>query len=142
MTALSVSTDPAKLDIDFIYQFLSTEARWCLGIPRTVVEKALNNSLCFGVYDDNVQVGFARVVTDYATFGNLVDVFVIPDRRGQGIARMLLDAVVTHPDLFGLRRFTLATSDKHELYRKFGFTELGRPEIFMEIFRSDVYKDS
>jgi GNAT superfamily N-acetyltransferase len=142
MTALSVSTDLAKLDIDFIYQFLSTDARWCLGIPRAVVEKSLNNSLCFGVYDDNVQVGFARVVTDYATFGNLVDVFVIPDRRGQGIARMLLEAVVTHPDLIGLRRFTLATSDKHELYRKFGFTELGRPEIFMEIFRPDVYKDS
>ncbi len=135
-----ISTDKSRLDIDLIFHFLSSEARWCLGIPRATVEKSIENSLCFGAYLNGQQVGFARVVTDYATFGNLVDVFVLPEYRGTGVARQLLEAVVDHPELVGLRRFMLATSDKQELYQKFGFSELGRPEIFMEVFRPDIYR--
>ncbi|MBU2863333.1 GNAT family N-acetyltransferase [Reinekea forsetii] len=122
-----------------IFNFLHNQARWCKGIPRSVVEKAIEHSLCFGAYIGTRQVGFARMVTDYATFGNLVDVFVVEELRGKGISRVILDAVSNHPELQGLRRITLATSDKQELYAKFGYTELARPEIFMEKFDPMVY---
>lgn len=138
-TGFMVSTDKSLLNVALIHEFLHDEARWCRGIPRDVVEKAIANSLCFGAYDGVSQVGFARVVTDCATFANLVDVFVISDYRGKGISRLLIDAVIEHAELQGLRRFMLATSDKHALYEKFGFIPLGRPEIFMENFDPDVY---
>jgi GNAT superfamily N-acetyltransferase len=139
---VEISTCKEKLDIDFIHAFLSTEARWCLGIPRSVVEKAIANSLCFGAYLNGQQVGFARMVTDCATFGNLVDVFVVKEHQGQGVSRVILEAVNKHPDLQGLRRITLATSDKHGLYSKFGFEPLSRPGIFMEKFDAEVYQPS
>ena len=139
MDDLIVSTDKDRLDIEFIFNFLHNEARWCKGIPRDLVEKSIENSLCFGAYIGSKQVGFARMVTDYATFGNLVDVFVAEELRGKGISRVILETVNDHPELQGLRRITLATSDKQKLYEKFGYTELARPEIFMEKFDPLVY---
>jgi len=134
-----ISTDKKKLELNVIHEFLSQEARWSLGIPLETVAKSITHSLCFGAYLDSNQIGFARMVTDYATFGNLVDVFVLQAHRGKGICRQLLQAVNEHPELQGLRRITLATSDKKSLYTKFGYTALIRPEIFMEKFTPDVY---
>jgi GNAT superfamily N-acetyltransferase len=139
MDSLRISTEKDELDVDFIFNFLHREARWCKGIPRELVEKSIQHSLCFGAFIGQKQVGFARLVTDYATFGNLVDVFVMQELRGQGISRVILNAVNEHPELKGVRRITLATSDKQALYAKFGYKELARPEMFMEKFNPLVY---
>lgn len=136
---LQISTDLARLDIAMIYRFLSEESTWAVGIGRDVVERAIDNSLCFGAYLESEQVGFARVITDYATFANLVDVFVLPDYRARGYSKQLLQAVVDHPSLQGLRRFTLATSDAHGLYRRFGFAPPSRPELLMEKYFPKLY---
>ncbi|MHA2940401.1 GNAT family N-acetyltransferase [Vibrio sp. RC27] len=139
MEGLTISTDKNELDRELIFNFLHNEARWCKGISRNLVEKSIEHSMCFGAYIGSRQVGFARMVTDYSTFGNLVDVFVVEEFRGNGISKVLLNAVNDHPELQGLRRITLATSDKQKLYAKFGYTELSRPEIFMEKFDPLVY---
>ena len=139
MEGLRISTDKNELDRELIFNFLHNDACWCKGIPRELVEKSIKHSLCFGAYIGSQQVGFARMVTDYSTFGNLVDVFVIQELRGKGISRSILNAVNDHPEIQGLRRITLATSDKQELYAKFGYKELARPEIFMEKFDPLVY---
>lgn len=139
MSALQVSTDKDRLDVGLVHQFLATEAYWSRGIPRTTVEQAIAGSLCFGGYVDEGQVAFARVVTDGATFAYLADVFVLPEHRGQGHARTLVTAVMSHPQLQGLRRFMLATADAHRLYEKFGFATPTRPERLMEILRADLY---
>lgn len=133
-----ISTDPARLDVVAIHAFL-TGSYWSPGIPIAVVQKAIANSLCFGLYRDTAQVGFARVVTDKATFAYLGDVYVLKAHRGIGLSKRLLKAVVEHPDLQGLRRFSLATKDAHSLYTRFGFRPLADPSIMMEIFRPDVY---
>ena len=133
-------TDPARLDIDVIHTFLSEESYWSKGIPRDVVERAIAHSLCFGMYKDGAQVGFARVVSDHATFALLADVFVLDGHRGKGLSKWLMQVVVAHPDLQGLRRLLLLTSDAHELYRKFGFTEIGNAWRFMEVLRPDIYE--
>src|SRR4051812_4232601 len=101
MSSLKISTDRAALDVPLIYRFLSEQSTWAVGIPRAVVERAIENSLCFGAYIDGRQVGFARVVTDFSTFANLVDVFVLPEYRGQGYGRELMKAVMAHPSLQG-----------------------------------------
>lgn len=137
--AFHVSTDLSRLDVSMIYRFLSEESTWAVGIGRDVVERAIDNSLCFGGYVDGRQVAFARVVTDYATFGNLADVFVLPAYRGRGYGIRLLQAVMDHPSLQGLRRFTLATADAHALYRRFGFTAPTRPELLMERYFPKLY---
>lgn len=137
--AFHVSTDLSRLDVSMIYRFLSEESTWAVGIGRDVVERAIDNSLCFGGYVDGRQVAFARVVTDYATFGNLADVFVLPAYRGRGYGIRLLQAVMEHPSLQGLRRFTLATADAHALYRRFGFTAPTRPELLMERYFPKLY---
>ncbi|HEX5953504.1 MAG TPA: GNAT family N-acetyltransferase [Rhodanobacteraceae bacterium] len=139
MGVLQVSTDKDRLDIELIHRFLREEAYWSRGIPRAVVERAIEGSLCFGGYLDGRQVAFARVVTDGATFGYLADVFVVPEYRGQGHAKALMAAVMAHPHLQGLRRFTLATLDAHGLNASFGFTAPLRPETLMEKFDSDLY---
>ncbi|MFP5390482.1 MAG: GNAT family N-acetyltransferase [Gammaproteobacteria bacterium] len=139
MTHLQISTDRSQLDVNMIYRFLSEQSSWAVGISRTVVERAIENSLCFGGYVDGRQVAFARVVTDFATFGNLVDVFVIPEYRGRGYAREIMKAVMAHPSLKGLRRFTLATSDAHKLYAEFGFTPPQKPESLMERYFPNIY---
>ncbi|MEO5935169.1 MAG: GNAT family N-acetyltransferase [Duganella sp.] len=141
MTSLQISTDKGQLDVPLIYQFLSEQSTWAIGMPRAVLERAIANSLCFGAYLDRRQVGFARVVTDCATFANLVDVFVLPEHRGHGYSKRLVEAIVAHPDLQGLRRFTLATVDAHGLYAQFGFTPPVRPSTLMERYCPDVYRN-
>ena len=132
---LRVSTDPDELDVALIHRFLSTRSTWARAIPRDLVERAIAHSLCFGGYLGREQVAFARVVTDYATYGNLVDVFVLPEHRGRGHAKALMRAVMAHPDLQGLRRFTLNTVDAPGLYAGFGFAAPTRPQTAMEIYR-------
>ncbi|MES2149010.1 MAG: GNAT family N-acetyltransferase [Pseudomonadota bacterium] len=139
MSSLKISTDRAELDVPLIYRFLSEQSTWAVGIPRAVVERALDNSLCFGGFVDGRQVAFARVISDYATFANLVDLFVIPEYRGRGYAKLLMHAIMAHPSLKGLRRFTLATSDAHSLYEQFGFAPLQRPEALMERYFPNIY---
>lgn len=135
-----VSTDPATLDVDVIHKFLSEEAYWCLGIPRETVESAIENSLCFGGYVGDDQVAFARVVTDFATFGYLADVFVLPSHRGKGYSKLLIKTVMEHPRLQGLRRFYLVTRDAHGLYEQFGFSPPKKPGGAMEIRRDNPYR--
>jgi GNAT superfamily N-acetyltransferase len=127
-----ISTDASRLDLGVIHAFLST-SYWAAGVPEDIVRRSVENSLVFGVYRGEEQVGFARVVTDYATFAYLADVFVLEAHRGRGLGKWLIEVVLSHPDLRGLRRWMLATGDAHELYRKYGFAELARTETFMEI---------
>jgi len=127
-----------KLDIGVIHGFL-TASYWSPGIPREIVERAIANSLSFGLYERGAQIGFARVVTDRATFAYLADVFVLPPHRGQGLASWLVGTALTHPALQGLRRLLLVTRDQHKLYAQFGFEPLARPERFMEILKPDIY---
>lgn len=141
MAELRISSEAADVDLDVVHGFLSREAYWCRGIGRDRVERALRHSLCFSALLDEAQVGFARVVTDRATFAYLADVFVLPAHRGQGIARAMMAAVLAHPGLQDLRRFLLATSDAHGLYASHGFTAIARPERFMERYRPDAHLD-
>jgi GNAT superfamily N-acetyltransferase len=134
-----VSTDKARLDIDLIHKFLSEESYWAKNIPRAVVERSIENALCFGAYDGRDQVGFTRVVTDYAVFAYIGDVFVLPAHRGKGVSKMIMQTIKSHPDLQGLRRWHLLTRDAHALYRQFGFREIEVPARHMEIFVKDVY---
>ena len=134
-----VSTDPARLDVDAVHTFL-TSSYWALGIPRAVVERAIAGSICFGLFHGQRQIGFARVVTDRATFAYLADVYVLEEHRGRGLARWLIETVIAHPDLRGLRRFVLVTRDAHGLYEQFGFTPLAKPENYMEKHWPDVYR--
>ena len=133
-----VSTDPARFDIDAIHAFL-TSSYWAAGIPRAVVERAMAGSICFGLYDGHRQIGFARVITDRATFAYLADVYVLEEYRGRGLGTWLVETVIAHPDLRGLRRFVLVTRDAHGLYAKFGFTPIAKPENYMEKHQLDVY---
>ncbi len=139
MSTLQISTDRAELDVPMIYRFLSEQSTWAVGISRAVVERAIDNSLCFGGYVDGRQVAFARVVTDFATFGNLVDMFVIPEYRGRGFSKAMMKTVLEHPSLKGLRRFTLATGDAHGLYEQFGFGPPQRPDTLMERYFPNIY---
>jgi GNAT superfamily N-acetyltransferase len=134
-----ISTDTRRLNVDVIHNFLSNESYWSPGIPRAIVERAIHNSLCFGVYHHTAQVGFARVVTDKSTFALLADLFILSAHRGKGLSKWLMRCVVGHADLQGLRRLLLLTSDAHGLYRQFGFHELGSPSRFMEVLRQDIY---
>ncbi len=135
---ITVDTDKSRLQLDVIHGFLA-ESYWAKGIPLEVLRRAIANSLCFGVYDGERQVGFARVVTDCATFAYLADVFVLESHRGRGLAVRLMEAVTAHPQLHGLRRWVLVTRDAHGLYAKYGFTPLAAPERFMELHDPDVY---
>lgn len=129
--AFVVTTDAARLDVPAIHAFLTT-SYWAEGRPLEIVERSIRNSLCFGLFDGTRQVGFARVITDGATYAYLADVYVLECHRGRGLACWLMECVTAHPDLQGLRRFTLVTKDAHGLYRKFGFAELAQPERYME----------
>jgi GNAT superfamily N-acetyltransferase len=129
----TISTDPARLDIDTIVDML-TRAYWAQGRTREVITRYLRHSLTFGVYDGDRQIGLARVVSDYTTFAWLCDVFIHEDYRGHGLGKWLMKTVHSHPDLQGLRRWLLATRDAHGLYEQFGWTPLGNPERWMEKF--------
>ncbi len=128
---MDISTDQARLDIDLIHRFLSGESYWAQGRAREVTERAIAESLCFGVYDARGQIGFARVVTDRSTFGFLADVFVVARARGAGVGKALIAAVLAHPDVRGLGRLTLATDDAHGLYSQFGFKPFDDVERWM-----------
>jgi GNAT superfamily N-acetyltransferase len=131
---LVISTDPARLDIDAIVAMLS-RAYWASGRPRERTERALKNSLVFGVYEGEKQIGVARVVSDYAVFAYLCDVFILEEYRSNGLGKWLVQTILSHPELQGLRRWTLATRDAHGLYRQFGFSSLANPDGWMELFR-------
>lgn len=135
---LTITTDPSRLDLDVVHGFL-TGSYWAAGIPREVVERAIRHSLCFSAFDGNRQVGFARVISDYATYAYISDVFVLPSHRGRGAGKQLMAAIIAHPDLQGLRRWTLFTRDAHGLYRQYGFGEARYPERLMEIL-ADPYR--
>lgn len=133
-----ISTDQDRIDVDMVFHYLSEESYWCPGILRSVVEKSIDNSLCFGAFHGEAQVGFARVITDKATFALVADVFVLEPHRGKGLSKWLMQEVIGHPDLQGLRRLLLLTSDAHSLYAQFGFTEIGNAWRFMELLPINV----
>lgn len=134
-----VTTDPVRLDLHVVHKVLS-ESYWAKDVPREVVARSVRNSLCFGLFKDKGQVGFARVITDYATFAYLADVFILEPYRGRGLGKFLMECIMQHPMLQGLRRWTLATRDAHGLYAQFGFKPLANPDRFMELHNPDVYK--
>ena len=127
----AISCDPKRLDLGVVHGFLRT-SYWAQNVSEEVVRRSIEHSLCFGVYDRESQVGFARVITDRATFAYLADVFIVEQHRGHGLGTWLIETIVSHPELSGLRRWILVTRDAHDLYRKFGFMELQNPERFME----------
>lgn len=128
----TISPDKDRLDVPMIYRFLSEQSYWAQNVPLDVVERSIANSLCFGVYLQGEQVGFARVITDQATFAHLADVFILPEHRGQGLSKRLMQTISNWPTLQGLRRWILATRDAHGLYEKFGFAPLAKPQNIME----------
>ena len=134
----TISTDPARVDVDVVHGFLR-ESYWSPGIPRETVERAIAGSLNFGVYQGEAQVGFARVATDYATFGYVMDVFILPEHRGKGLSVWLMQTMLAHPRLRGFRVWRLATRDAHGVYAKVGFTPVANPANLMEINNPDVY---
>jgi GNAT superfamily N-acetyltransferase len=154
-----VSTDRNRLDLDLIYQFL-TNCYWAKGIPKDVVARSIEHSLCFGIYDGSreksprlaqaarhgapasAQIGFARVISDFTTYAYIADVFVLESHRGQGIGKLLMECIQQHPQLQGLRRWSLTTADAHGLYSQFGFAPLKWPERYMEILRLNLYENT
>ena len=133
-----VSTDKKRIDLDVVHGFL-TECYWARGIPREVVARCIENSLCFGVHGEGRQVGFGRVISDYATYAYIGDVFVLESYRGRGLGKWLMECVMRHPGLQGLRRWSLVTADAHGLYSQLGFTALKAPEKSMELYDPEVY---
>jgi len=127
-----ISTDEKRLQLDVIQKYLSEDSYWAKGRELEVTKRAIENSLCFGVYQGEAQVGFARVVTDRATFAWIADVFILPDQRGKSLSKRLMEAILSHPELQGLRRWVLATKDAHGLYTQFEFTPMKFPERWME----------
>jgi GNAT superfamily N-acetyltransferase len=138
--AFEITTDPLRLDADLTYNFLTNQAEWSQGIPRKTFDRSIQNSLCFMVLHGHEQVGFARVISDCATIAYLGDVFVLPAWRGRGLSKWLMECIISHPDLAGLRRWILVTEDAHGLYGKYGFVPLRHPESFMEVHNPDVYR--
>jgi GNAT superfamily N-acetyltransferase len=129
-----ISTDRALLDLNVIHDYLSNQSYWATGRSMETIRRSIENSLSFGLYHDATRelLGFARVITDYATFAWVADVFILDEARGQGMGKWLMEVILAHPELQGFRRWILATRDAHELYRRFGFEELKRPERWME----------
>jgi GNAT superfamily N-acetyltransferase len=134
----TISTDRALLDRDAIHAFLAA-SYWAGGIPRETLDRAIENALCFGIYDGDRQVGFARVVSDFATFAYLADVFVVDSHRGRGLSKWLMEVIMGHPRLQGLRRWSLATRDAHGLYARYGFRRPENPDRLMEIVDPEIY---
>jgi len=136
-----ISTDKIDLDFEVIYGFIS-KSYWASEIPRQTLETAISNSFCFGVYDSHdYQIGFARLITDKATFAYLADVFIVESHRGKGLSKWLVESIVSHPELQGLRRMVLATRDAHGLYAQYGFQPIKNPEMFMQIWNPNVYHE-
>jgi GNAT superfamily N-acetyltransferase len=140
--SIEISDQRSRMDVDVIYAFLSQESYWAQNVPRETVERAIEHSLCIGAFDGGAQVGFARVITDYATFAYIADVFVLPSHRGRGIAKSIMSAIVSHERLRGLRRWHLVTRDAHALYAQFGFTAIDAPERHMMKVVKDAYRNT
>lgn len=138
--AFTISTDRERIDAAAVCRFLRA-SYWAHNIPCETVNLSIENSLCFGIFEEKKQIGFARVVTDRATFAYLCDVFVLEEYRGQGLAKWLMETIFAHPQLQNFRRWLLATKDAHELYKKFGFTQLDAPEVFMQRHAPNIYND-
>ena len=139
-TGYRVSTDQAEMNLEVIHGFISN-SYWAQGMPKALLQKALANSLCFGVFDkDNQQVAFGRLITDKATFAYLADVFVLESHRGLGLSKLMITAILEHPELQGLRRIMLATRDAHGLYAQFGFNAVDTPEMLMQIRPAKPYQ--
>ena len=137
-----ISTDPDLLDIDVVHNYLSQQSYWSRDIPRATVEKSIMESLCFGLYLGTGQIGFGRVVSDYATVAYLGDIFIVERYRRRGLSKWLMECIKSHPSLQGLRRWILATRDAHGLYERFGYTPLKSPGNFMELHQPDIYKNN
>jgi GNAT superfamily N-acetyltransferase len=137
----TVSTDPKRIDLDVVHGFL-TECYWAKGIAREVVARSVENSLCLGVYASGKQVGFARVISDFATYAYIGDVFVLESFRGRGLGKWLMECIMRHSRLQGLRRWSLVTGDAHGLYAQFGFSPLKKPQNYMELDQPDVYRQA
>ena len=146
MKGFNISTDNNLIDFELVYSFIS-QSYWAKGIPVNTMRKAIDNAFCFGVYAEPKasteklrQVGFARMITDKATFAYLADVFILEEFRGLGLSKFLVEHIISHPDLQGLRRIMLATKDAHGLYKQYGFKEIEYPEMLMQIWQPDVYQ--
>jgi GNAT superfamily N-acetyltransferase len=133
-----ISTDRSRIDVAAVHAFLS-QSYWSPGIPEEIVRRGIAGAICFGIYHGRTQVGFARVITDQATYAYLADVYVLEAHRGRGLAKWLMEVIMSHPALQGLRRFALSTRDAHALYRQFGFEVVANPERQMEIMRRNIY---
>ncbi len=127
-----ISADKSLLDVVLIHQFLGQESYWAQNIPVETVQRSIDNSLCFGIYQGDQQVGFARIISDQATFAYLCDVFILPEHRGKGLSKWFIETIANWPSLQGLRRWVLVTRDAHTLYEQFGFTALDKPDFFMQ----------
>ena len=134
-----INSDKSLMDIDAIHSYLS-RSYWAKNVPKNIVDKAIQNSLCFGVFHNAAQVGFARLITDSATFAYLADVYILEEHRGRGLSKKLMEEIINHPELQGLRRMVLATADAHTLYEKFGFKSLASPQNLMEIWTPNAYE--
>jgi GNAT superfamily N-acetyltransferase len=135
-----ISDEKEKLTAEYIHDYLANKSYWAENIPLETVKKSIDGSICFGMYDDGKQIGFARVVTDKATFGYLADVFIDENYRAQGLSKWLMEVIMAYPELQGLRRWMLGTRDAHSLYEKFGFEPLENPKRVMHIYNADIYK--
>lgn len=135
----AISTRPERLDLGLIHGFLCA-SYWAEGIDEETVRRSIDNALCFGLYSGEAQIGFARVISDRATFAYLADVFIVAPFRGRGLSKWLVETILAHPELQRLRRWMLATRDGHELYRRYGFSDLAAPQRFMEKHDADVYR--
>lgn len=137
-----ISTDKNRIDFEAVHSYLSEDSYWCKQIPKETLQRAIENSMCFGIYYNDDQAGFARVISDNASFAYICDVFVLPEFRGIGLSKWLIQSIISHPDLQGLRRWSLATLDAHGLYKQMGFTALSKPDRWMEIYHPEVYKQT
>jgi GNAT superfamily N-acetyltransferase len=135
-----ISTDKELIDFDAVYNYLSTDSYWAKQMPAETLKRGIENSICFGIYKQKQQVGFARVISDKATFAYICDVFVLPQFRGAGLSKWLVQTIISHAELQGLRRWSLATLDAHGLYKQMGFVQLSNADRWMEIYRPDIYK--
>jgi GNAT superfamily N-acetyltransferase len=136
-TDYTISTDKSQLDLIRIYEFLTHQSYWARDRSLETVQKSIENSLCFGVYQNTELVGFGRVVTDYSVFAWLLDIFIIKEHRGKGLGKLLVEAIITHQDLRLVKRWMLGTQDAHSLYYQYGFRELNEPDLFMEMTRTN-----
>ena len=134
-----ITTDKSKMDIVAIHDFLSKYSGWSDNIPFDKVKSSIENSLNFGLFHNDKQIGFARIISDFSTIAYLGDIYVLDDYRGQGLSKKLMDSVIEHPNLQGLRRWILLTSTADWLYEKYGFTKLPKPELYMELFNPNIY---